>query len=200
MSNEIIRNVERTEIARPVFVLLLGPSGAGKSSIIRNLTSEDERFKFVSPITDRPLRPGETEKISVSHDAFSELENSKFFLVVNKIYNNRYGTPRSTIDDILKDGNIPILDFPMDKLGELEEYKDILFKVYITPPTLGTLKRRLEIDGRSEGNTRYEEARSELLTLVKAHFAHPDIDNVVINRNLEIASAELLELVYNRIS
>lgn len=200
MAKEILRNPERPEIVNPTFVLLLGPSGVGKNSLIRELQKKDDRFKFVSPITDRALRDGETEKVSVSSDAFSELEQRNFFLLVNEIYGHRYGTPRETIDNILEEKNIPILDFPILDVPKLDEYDEMLYRVYVTPPTLGSLKSRLDVDGRAQGNNRYQKSRSELLGLVHSQFQHSHIDEILINRDLTEASNCLLDMVYKRIS
>jgi len=121
---------ELPEIVTPRFVLILGPSGVGKSTLIGNLHEADHRIQFVSPITDRQNRPGETEKICVNPETFSELERNNFFLLVNEVYGNRYGTPRSSIDEILAENKIPILDFPLKDIHKLNEYK-AFFITYI---------------------------------------------------------------------
>ncbi len=181
------------------FVLLLGPSGTGKSSIIRNLREVDERIIFVSPMTDRPLRAGEKDKISVETETFTDLMEQHIFLVVNQLYGYRYGTPRTTINSIIEDGGIPIMDFPLAKMPALAEYESIIYSIYVVPPTLSELKRRLDADGRSKGNTRFEEAKKELLELGRIHFRHQDIQAVIINRDLDRATQEVYSLIQRRI-
>lgn len=199
-NKEISVNYERPEIKTPRFVLLLGPSGVGKSTIIRDLHQKDDRIQFVSPIIDRPNRPGEIEKISITKEAFTELEENDFFLVVNSVYGNRYGTPSASVDEMLQDGRIPILDFPLNRIDKLERYRDMLYNIYIVPPTLGTLHTRINKDERGLDNERYQEGRRELLELFKNHFQHPDIHNVVINRDTTQSSPQILNLIYQAIS
>lgn len=200
MVKEILLSREKLEMSRPTFILLLGPSGAGKTTLIQSLIQKDARFRFVQPLTDRPPRQDEIDKRSISPEVFTQLENGNYFLLVNHIYGNRYGTPRNTIDQILEEGNIPLLDFPLSAVHKLNEYEHILYKIYITPPSLSSLIRRLKIDGRIEDGNRYKDGKAELMQLVKCRFIHPDIDDVLINRDLALASRSLLTMIYERIS
>ncbi|MCX6782785.1 MAG: hypothetical protein NTZ20_02160 [Candidatus Levybacteria bacterium] len=103
-------------------------------------------------------------------------------------------------DEMLQDGRIPILDFPLDRVNKLEKYKDMLYNLYIVPPTLGTLHTRVDKDQRGIDNDRYTEGRKELLGLVKNHFQHPDIHDVVINKDTSRSSPQILNLIYQAIS
>ena len=95
-----------------LFVLLLGPSGVGKSTIIKELAKELD-ITYVTPVMDRPSRPGETEKTSLAPEEFTKKEEAGEFLVVNHLYGSRYGTPRQTVEQILSARKIAVLDFPL---------------------------------------------------------------------------------------
>lgn len=190
----------RTEIRHPKVVLMLGASGVGKTTIIREIQKQDERFHFVSPVIDRPNRPGETDKVSVSKGVFDYLQDSGSFTLVNTIYGNRYGTPIALIDELLTDRRIPILDFPLAYVHRLNNYRDLLYKIYIIPPTLGTLHKRIQLDDRAINIERYQKGRNEILRLVKAHFKNPDIDDVLINKHIDKSTKRALELIYKAIS
>jgi guanylate kinase len=200
MSLEYVVNKERPDFVRPAFILLLGPSGAGKSTLIRRVCELDDRISYVCPFTDRPPRIGETDKVCVTQDDFTKLQEENYFLAVNNVYGFRYGTPFHGVNSIIEKNEIPILDFPLNEISKLSMYKDLLYRIYITPSSLGSLNLRLNIDDRGTGNLRYLEARKELIALVKGKFKHPDIDDVVINRSVDQASHRLLNLIYNRIS
>lgn len=185
-------------MTRPLFVLLLGPSGVGKSTLIRRAQQIDSRVKFVAPITDRPARLGEPEKISVTKEEFDELNARSFFMVVNHIYGYRYGTPRGLIEVALHSGEIPILDYPLNNVSSLSQYRDILYRIYVAPPTFEVLRDRLKIDGRDLDNTRMEDAEKELEQLQWIGFRHPDIDAVLINLSIEDTALSLVEMIQNR--
>jgi len=191
---------ERPQINNPRFVLLLGPSGVGKSTIIDELHELDDRIQFVSPIMDRPARPGETEKTSIGKNAFSDLEHQGLFLVVNNVYGHRYGTPASTIDTILRDGRIPILDYPLSRIDQLSQYESILYNIYIIPPSFGSLRKRMENDERDTNGSRLDEAKIELTNLIKIHFRHPDINSVVINRHQVESAHAVLNYIYEAVT
>ena len=183
---------------RPSFILLLGPSGVGKSTLIENI-----KFYFpvdyVNPVMDRPLRIDEKDKLSISKDEFTKMEKNEEFIVVNNIYGYRYGTPKAKIDEILNNGRVPVLDFPLSMVDRLSKYKDILYTIYIVPPSLGTLHQRLNKDQRGEGNQRFVEAKRELLGLVKQKFQHPNIDAVVVNKSFEVATSNLSSILDARL-
>lgn len=145
------------------FLLLLGPSGVGKTTIIKRLCKRDNRFIYISPYVTRPLREGETDKISISDSEMDDMEARQEFLVVNPIYGIRYGTPHRPIEKALRDEQFPLLDWPVNRIGVVEaSFANRLFVVYISPPSLGALRARLSKDGRDHNGKRYQAGESEL--------------------------------------
>lgn len=153
-------------LAQSKFLLLMGPSGVGKSSIIRHLKTYDMRFTYVTPLTTRELRVGEKDKIHVTSEEIQELEALGKLLTVNVIYDIQYATPKYLIDDALKNGLFPILDWPIQKLEVMEKnYGDTLYKVYLQPDDIEELKRRLAQDDRDRDGRRYLAGLEELNAL-----------------------------------
>lgn len=146
------------------FLLLLGPSGVGKSAIIDELSKLDVRFVYISPFMTRPLRPGERNKVSVTHAVMDEIDGCGEFLVVNELYGGiRYGTPRLPITQALAAGNYPVLDWPIDRLHVMKQaFPAQLFVVYVSPPSLTVLRKRLGNDGRDADGSRLNGAEHEL--------------------------------------
>ena len=153
------------------FILILGVSGVGKSSLIREISSLDNRFSYIKPVTNRVLREGENDKIYSSEDKIIKLKESGDLIIVNEIYGNLYGTPRKPIITALNNSKFPILDWPVDKLELMKKYfpKDI-YTIYILPPSLEELRNRMSIDGRIKFGSRWEEAVKELKDLNLENF------------------------------
>ena len=96
------------------FLLLLGVSGVGKTSIIKELLKLDDRFIYISPWITRPLRAGETDKVSVTEEDLQRLLSAGEILAVNDIYGIRYGTPKQPIKDAFEQGQFPLLPIRED--------------------------------------------------------------------------------------
>lgn len=182
-------------LAQSKFLLLMGPSGVGKSSIIRHLKAIDTRFTYVTPLTTRELRAGEKDKIHVTSEEIQELEATGKLLTVNVIYDIQYATPKYLIDDALKNGLFPILDWPIQKLEIMEKnYGDCLYKVYLQPDDTQELKRRLTHDDRDRDGRRYLAGLEELNALNAGSF-DGIFDLKIINEKER--DKEIAKLIYD---
>ena len=145
------------------FLLLLGVSGVGKSTLIRELIGLDSRFTYISPYTTRELRDGEADKIHVTKDQLEAMIERGEILTVNELYGIRYATPRKPIDDAFLKGHFPLLDWPIKKLEVMERaFPHRLCRVYLEPPSITELQRRLGNDNRDANGKRLLAAISEL--------------------------------------
>lgn len=171
--------------SRSKFLLILGVSGVGKSAIIRELRKLDSRFVCISPYMTRTLRPDETDKVSIDDGALDEMSRNNQLLVVNELYGVRYATPRQPIERAFREDRFPLLDWPVDRLEVMQqEFPDRLFRVYIEPPDIDSLKRRLA-DGRDPTEQRLDAAKAEITTLASG--AHDSaIDYRTVNRDGEV--------------
>ncbi|MFA6572028.1 MAG: hypothetical protein WCT77_12420 [Bacteroidota bacterium] len=175
-------------------LLLLGPSGVGKSTIINELCNLDNRFIYISPYITRKLRDGENNKISIGDKEMEEMSKRGEFLCVNEIYNTRYGTPKFPIIKSFEEGNFPVLDWPAEKIGIMEKvFSGRLYVVYMIPPSIDELKKRLSKDSRDPDGVRLKSAIKELI-----EFESGRLDNVY---DLKIISrtncvAETAQMIY----
>lgn len=147
----------------PKFLLLLGPSGCGKSTIIRKLREMDTRYTYISPYITRPLREGEADKVSISDAEMDGMRARGELLVINTIYGIRYATPRTPITSAFASRRFPVLDWPVHRLSIMSDAfgYDQIYVVYVAPPSLDELHRRLQLDGRDADGKRFEAGRQE---------------------------------------
>ena len=155
------------------FLLLLGVSGVGKSTIINKLCKIDSRFKYISPYITRTLRNGEVDKICVADDVMDEMDRNGEFLIVNKKYGIRYATPLNPIVEALSGSCFPMLDWPINQLDIMRgSFSGRIFVVYLVPPSMDELERRLSKDNRDENGLRICEAREELEYFYRGKYAN----------------------------
>ncbi|MEO8886656.1 MAG: hypothetical protein ABI367_11375 [Mucilaginibacter sp.] len=172
------------------FLLLLGVSGVGKSTIIKNLLGIDHKFVYIKPYTNRPLRPGEVEKNYMSTVELKKLISAGDILIMNKIYGFLYATPKNSIFECLANGKYPLLDFPIQRLAEVQKLlPNSIYSVYILPENIEELKKRLT-HGRIN---RLDFAINEISSIEKKELT--GYDDVVINYHGK--SIETSNFIYN---
>lgn len=177
--------------AKP-FLILAGVSGAGKSTIIQELLQLDARFRYISPYTTRPLRPGEQEKIFKTEEEIARLCEEGEIAYLNHIYGASYATPRQPIDTGLGNGDFPVLDFPIQKVSILRDaYPQKIYVAYILPPSIALLMARLS-DGRDPENARLQAALEELNAVQDQQLTGYDL----IVKNNQGTVARTAELIY----
>lgn len=177
------------------FLLLLGPSGVGKSTIIQKLITLDKRFIYISPYTTRPIRDGETDKIFINEEGINEMEKKGEILTVNHLYNIKYVTPKIPIIEALLFGFFPILDWPISRIEIMFEFfPGQLYLVYVAPPSIEILEKRIKKDGRDLDGSRLEKARQELQYYWSGAYSSL-IDLSVVSE--ENKSTHVVDLIYS---
>lgn len=170
-------------------IVVSAPSGTGKSTIIKAISEKgDIDMKFSVSATNRSPRPGEVDGVSynfLTTETFKEKIAENAFVEWEEVYPGRYyGTLKSEIDRTCEAGHNVILD--IDVKGALNVKKffgDKALTIFIQPPSVEELKKRLEARGTETPeslNQRLSKAEYEL------SFA-PQFDRTVVNDNLETA-------------
>lgn len=104
-------------------ICLVGPSGAGKTAICEWLLKNNNLFAKVKTATTRNPRPNETENAYhfLSKENFEKKINMGKFLEFSEYAGEFYGTPTSSVDDIITSKKVAIV--PIDIRGA-KAYKD----------------------------------------------------------------------------
>ena len=177
-------------------ILFSAPSGSGKSTIINYLMQQGLGLHFSISATSRPPRGQErngVEYFFLSPEEFRERIARNEFLEYVEVYEGRfYGTLKSQVDAQLSRGEHVVADVDVVGAGRIKAvYGDRALAVFVQPPSVDELRRRLEGRGTDSPeviNDRIARAEYELT------FA-PQFDVVIVNDRLEQAQADALSAI-----
>jgi guanylate kinase len=180
------------EARRGLLFILSSPSGAGKSTLSRRLLSEDPAFDFSVSATTRAPRPGEVdgrEYRFLSRERFREMIGAGEFLEHAEVFGNYYGTPRGPVEASLDAGRDVLFDVDWQGGQQLRNsvLKDAVVSVFILPPSIAELERRLRARGQDSDEViagRMARARDEISRW-------SEYDYVLINDDLDRCETEV---------
>ncbi|HIJ89005.1 MAG TPA: guanylate kinase [Desulfuromonadales bacterium] len=130
-----------------LILILSAPSGAGKTSLSRELFKAFPDMKESVSYTTRTPRMGEVEGEAyhfVSHAEFERMVKEDAFAEWALVHGNMYGTALQTLEEARKNGIDLVLDIDCQGALRLKEQFDGGVYVFIMPPSMGELRRRLE--------------------------------------------------------
>ena len=150
-----------------ILFVVSAPSGTGKSTLCQNLRATPDFIYSVSCTTRSP-RPGEENGVDyhfMTREHFQKLIDSGEMLEYAKVHDNFYGTPKSTVKEALEQGTDVLLDIDVQGAAAIRASADptireSLVDVFIMPPTLEELEKRL----RKRGTETEEQMRLRLCT------------------------------------
>src|ERR1700728_3104177 len=178
------RQNRMTVARRGLMLVLSSPSGAGKTTLSRMLLEADGHVELSVSVTTRPQRPGEVDGRDyhfIDMVRFESMVKSDKLLEWAEVFGHRYGTPRLPVEKALRAGRDVLFDIDWQGTQQLrEKARDDLVSVFILPPTVKELGRRLRTraqDSEAVIVTRMAKAAGEL-----SHW--PEYDYVVVNRDI----------------
>ena len=178
-------------------IIFSAPSGSGKSTIIGRLMSHKElNMAFSISCTSRQPRGTErngVEYFFVTPGEFRQKIADGEFLEYEEVYKDRYyGTLKSQVERQLEAGENVVLDVDVKGACNIKQfYGDRALALFIQPPSIEELRRRLE--GRGTDAPAVIEDR-----LARASFEltfAPRFDKVIVNDDLDRAVSEAFEAV-----
>ncbi len=173
------------------------PSGSGKTTIVRHLLQqEDLNLEFSVSATSRAPRGDEKHGENyyfISLKDFKQHIKQGDFLEWEEVYrDNFYGTLKKEVERIWANGKNVIFD--IDVVGGLrikKKYPDRTLAVFVKPPSVDELKRRLKkrkTESEERINMRIAKASVELATA-------PQFDVIIENNDLQVALQKSHDLV-----
>lgn len=175
-------------------IVISGPSGAGKSTVVFKAIGNRQDICFSTSVTTRQPRPGEVdgrEYFFISPERFQEMVEKDELLEHATYVSHSYGTPRAYVTEKLNAGMNVILDIEVQGARQVREKMPGAVMIFIIPPDLETLRRRLI--GRGTDSAETIEAR---LVRARQEYAEADFyDYIIVNDDLDQAAAEFAAII-----
>ena len=177
-----------------MMVLYSGCSGVGKGTIMKELLKRDPSIRLSVSNTTRDPREGEIDGVHyhfVTREEFLALADADGYIEHAVYCDNHYGTPKRQVEELLAQGCNVFLEIEVQGgLQVMEKYPDIL-SIFILPPSLEELERRLRGRGTEDEETvqkRMTQAVEELQFKDRYRYQ-------VVNDTVERAADEVLSLL-----
>jgi guanylate kinase len=180
---------------RGIMIVLSSPSGAGKTTLTRRLLADNPDMAMSVSATTRPPRPGEVDGqdyFFIDKDRFNTMIDEDEFLEHARVFDNYYGTPSEPVFSALDDGRDVLFDIDWQGAQQLTQAaSDDLVKIFILPPSLRELEKRLRSRAQDSDETiakRMSKSEAEI-----SHWA--EYDYVIVNEDVETARQSLQTII-----
>lgn len=177
-------------------IIFSAPSGTGKSTLVRYLINLDLNLQFSISATSREPRGEEKDGVEyffITSKEFRDKIANNEFIEYEEVYEDRfYGTLKSNVDDILDKGKNVVFD--IDCVGGLnikKIYGDRALAVFIMPPSVQTLRERLE----KRGTDTPEVIESRLAKAEYEMSFAPQFDIIIENDDFDQAKKETYNVI-----
>lgn len=162
---------------------MTGASGVGKDSIRRVAVPQLGDILYSVSATTREKRQGEVHGEHyhfVPHEEFEELIANGGLLEYADYVGDYYGTPAAPVDEALQAGRDVLLELELVGARQVKQRLPEAVMVFIAPPTLSELERRL----RGRGTDSEEKIQKRLARAREEIRAMREFDYAVINDDL----------------
>ena len=182
---------------RAKLYVVAAPSGGGKTSLINALLEKHDRIRLSVSYTTRTARPGEKDGVHyhfVDDPTFDGLIAKNAFLEHAEVFGHRYATGREAVEKKLHAGFDVLLDIDWQGARQIRESFPSSCTIFILPPSLEALRKRLAIRGQDS-----EEVIEERMREARAEISYSsEFDYLIINDDFELALADLQSIVCHR--
>ncbi len=179
---------------RGALVVIAAPSGAGKTTLVHALLERMPELKFSISYTTRKPRPTEThgeDYYFVSEEEFERMIAAGEFLEHARVFDHWYGTAKADVESLRRQGHAVLLEIDWQGARQVRREVSDARTVFIVPPDLGELARRLRgrgTDSEAVIARRLADSVSDL-----GHWA--EFDYVIVNDDVATAVGELAAVV-----
>ena len=174
-------------------ICVSAPSGAGKTTLCKAIRELRPDLVWSVSCTTRVPRNGE-----VDGEDYHFKTKEEFLVMIDKgefaewenVHENFYGTLKSKLKASIKNKEIVLLELDVNGTTSIQElYPKNSYSIFIIPPSINHLRRRLKSRG-SETN----ETIDKRLRRFDIEMKHKDqFDTLLINDNIEVAKNDFLK-------
>ena len=175
-------------------MVISAPSGAGKRTVVKALLRGDTKIETPVSVTTRTAREGEVpgeDYYFFDQADFERRREAGEFIEWAEVHGNLYGTLREEMDRCLGSGADVILELDVQGMRSLKQLRGEAVSVFLAPPSLEELERRLRKRGTDEEGDialRLANARGELA-------ANSEYDYLVINTEVDQAVLDIAAIL-----
>lgn len=186
--------MEGKKMSRGLLLVVSAPSAGGKGTILKELFQRDKNLRMSVSATTRQPREGEEHGkhyYFISRGEFQDLIDRGSMLEYAEYVGNLYGTPKGPVDQWLEEGYDVVLEIEVQGGAQIKKIVPDCVSIFITPPSLEVLEKRLRGRGTEEEDTiikRLDTARRELAQA-------ENYDYVVVNDRLEDAVDDMQAII-----
>ena len=175
-------------------IIVSAPSGAGKTTLVAGALGRDGRARPSISFTSRRPRAGEEQGVHyhfISRAEFEAMIANGDFLEWAEVHGNLYGTSRRAVEEMRSSGSDVILTIDIQGAAQARKLYPDAVSVFVMPPSLDALARRLETRGTDTAQDRLLRLDSALHEMEQ----YVNFDYVVINDDLDRAIDELIAII-----
>jgi guanylate kinase len=175
-------------------IVVVAPSGAGKTSLVNGLLERDGNVKLSISFTTRSPRAGEVNARDyhfVDRATFESMIAAGDFLEHADVYGNYYGTSRRWIESELAGDHDVLLEIDWQGAAQVRRLFPGVVGIFILPPSLAELRRRLEGRGKDA-----PEAIERRMASAREEISHVlEFEYIIVNERFEDALQDLTAVV-----
>ncbi len=131
---------------RGLLIIVSGPSGAGKGTICKAFLERNKDVCVSVSATTRQPREGEVDGVNyffLTEEEFKQkIADDEFYEYANN-HGNFYGTPRSFVEEKLRNGEDVILEIDFKGAFQVKAFVPDAIYIFILPPSMNELENRI---------------------------------------------------------
>jgi len=174
--------------------VVVAPSGAGKTSLVKKLLEREPNIHLSISYTTRSPRAGEADGRDyrfVTREAFESMIAAGDFLEHANVYGNYYGTSKRWIEKELAGDHDVLLEIDWQGARQLRALFPHMVGIFILPPSLAELRRRLEGRGKDA-----LEAIDRRMASAREEVSHVlEFEYIIVNESFDSALMDLTAVV-----